>query len=295
MRLAPKDWLEMRPDRSFRLTRRFIPFWNISIRGSVQCSISTKSNIPFRHGENYYSHRQWHSFPIELENISFNDLNILASNDFDKYRIQRLDVSFEDAQIVELDSKKLHVEKATIDAEKGFENAWILMLKPLLENQCLEKAKETFPKFENLKVDSLHLNIESKRERLLYYPIYVLEYDYRSTKNFSCFVDGVTGFISGDRQFSFSKVTLATFIGFYPSIKVALFAFGSMVDLLLAFEIADDFTFSAALPLSLIVAPCVGFYARSYPKSYRNGLSEEQWQRDRSNAKKFTYGISKVN
>ena len=115
----------------------------------IESSISSENSFHFhrrdfflQHKENYYSHRQWHSFPIELNEISFDELNILATKKFDQYQIQRLDVSFENAEIVQLDSKNVLIEEATIDAEKGLDNAWILIVKPLIENLCLEKAKE---------------------------------------------------------------------------------------------------------------------------------------------------------
>lgn len=146
-----------------------------------------------------------------------------------------------------------------------------------------------YPKFEHLRMDSFHFHIHFKEERLLYYPIYVLEYNYRSEKNFMCFFDGLTGCITGDRQYSFAKVTLATLVGFYPIAKFGLFAFGSLANLLFAFEIIEDFTFISSLPVALIVAPCLGAYARSYPASYRRSLSQEQWATDQSKVEKFTY------
>jgi hypothetical protein len=72
-------------------------------------------------------------------------------------------------------------------------------------------------------------------------------------------------------------------------IKIGLFCVGSLTDLLFAFEIASHLSFGVALPIALIVAPCVGFYASSYPKSYKKEISQVQWKQDESKALKFTY------
>jgi hypothetical protein len=72
-------------------------------------------------------------------------------------------------------------------------------------------------------------------------------------------------------------------------IKIGLFSFGSLANLLFAFEIASDLSFTVSLPIALIIAPCVGFYARSYPKSYKQEISQVQWKQDQFKALKFTY------
>ncbi|CAF3490524.1 unnamed protein product [Rotaria sp. Silwood1] len=287
--LAPKQWVHLTRDRSIKIKRRFLPFWNITFQGSLQCSLSTKSNLPFRHEENYYSHRQWHSFPLHIDHVSLNNINIYAAENLDTYHVQRLDVCFDNAQLEYLNEKENIIEKPTIDQEIAFNNAWILIIKPLLENMCLEQAKKIYPKFDEPRIDSLHLKIISKQEHLLYYPIYIINYNYKSYTNYTCLLDGLTGHITGDRQYSIIKVTLATFIGFYPMIKIGLFCIGSFTNFLFAFEIASDLSFTASLPIAMIVAPCVGLYARSYPKLYKQEISQVQWKQDQSKALKFTY------
>jgi hypothetical protein len=135
----------------------------------------------------------------------------------------------------------------------------------------------------------LHLKISSKQQQLLYYPVYIIDYHYKSHLNYTCLFDGVTGHITGDRQYSTVKVTLATFMAFYPMIKIGLFCLGSLTDLLFAFELASNLSVSVSLPIALLVAPCVGFYASSYPKSYKKEISQVQYKQDESKALKFTY------
>jgi hypothetical protein len=51
-------------------------------------------------------------------------------------------VSFDNVQLVELNDTDNSIEKPAIDQETAFNNAWILIIKPLLENMCLEQAKK---------------------------------------------------------------------------------------------------------------------------------------------------------
>jgi len=77
-----------------------------------------------------------------MDDVSLNNINIYAAENFDKYHIQNLDVSFDNVQLVELNDKDNSIEKPAIDQQTAFNNAWILIIKPLLENMCLEQAKK---------------------------------------------------------------------------------------------------------------------------------------------------------
>lgn len=293
MRLAPNQWVHSTRDGSIRLRRCFVPFWNISFQGSIECALSTKSNTPFRHEDNYYSQKRWHTFPLKLDRIGLNNVNIYAAESFDKYHIQKLDVSFDDVELVDLNDEHRSIEQSTVDQTVAFDHAWIMIIKPLLENMCIEEAKKIYPKFEEARIDSFHLTITSKQERLLYYPIYMIGYKYKSDIYFTCLFDGLTGHIAGDRQYSALKVTFAALIGFYPMIKLGLFSFGTLANLLFAFEVASDLSLTASLPIAAIVAPCIGLYARSYPKLYKKELSQAQWTDEKAKISKFTYDIQK--
>jgi hypothetical protein len=69
-------------------------------------------------------------------------VNIYAAENLDKYHVQELDVSFENVQLIDLNDRDNIIEKPTLDQETAFNNAWILIMKPLLENMCLEEAKK---------------------------------------------------------------------------------------------------------------------------------------------------------
>jgi hypothetical protein len=82
---------------------------------------------------------------------------------------------------------------------------------------------------------------------------------------------------------------MATFMVFHPMVKFGIFSFASLANLLFAFEIAADLSLTVTLPIALVIAPCVGFYARSYPKLYKREISQVQWKQDQSKALQFTY------
>ena len=151
---------------------------------------------------------------------------------------------------------------------------------------CFSKI---YPKFDDIQINTIHFDIESKQERLFYYPIYIINYFYKKHDQFICLVDGVTGCIVGDRQYSMVKVTTATFVTFYPLLKIALFSFGSVANFLLGFEIAAEITFLSILPLAFVISPCIGLFASSYSKKYRKSLIKDQWERDQANASKSTH------
>lgn len=65
------------------------------------------------------------------------NVNIYAAESLDRYHVQRLDVSFDDLPLTELSK-----EMVTLDETTAFHHAWILIIKPLLENLCLEEAKK---------------------------------------------------------------------------------------------------------------------------------------------------------
>ena len=124
---------------------------------------------------------------------------------------------------------------------------------------------------------------------MYYYPVYVIKYEYGSDATFTCLVDGVDGAVTGDRQYSFTKVTLATLVGFYPAAWFALLTVGSFVDPSIGIALSSLLTPMTSIPLALIISPIVGFLAQSYPKYYREKISLKEWKNYQSNSKHFTY------
>ena len=149
-----------------------------------------------------------------------------------------------------------------------------------------------YPGYSSIRVDSFHWKIRRKDERLLFYPIYVIEYDYDSHSRFTCLIDGQTGRVKGDRQYSFVKVTLASLVGFYPLSLLSLLGLGSLIDPSLGIFFASFLTFSHSLPLALLVSPLIGLYAKNSPRLYRQRINQQQWNNYQSNSTQFTYDFT---
>jgi len=79
---------------------------------------------------------------LKLDNVSLDNVNIYAAENFDRYHVQNLDVSFDNIELVDLNAKDHFIEQPTIDQETSFNHAWVLIIKPLLEDMCLEHAKK---------------------------------------------------------------------------------------------------------------------------------------------------------
>jgi hypothetical protein len=88
------------------------------------------------------------------------------------------------------------------------------------------------------------------------------------------------------------KVTLATLIAFYPMALTALITLGSFIDPSIGIALASLLSFQNSLPIAFIVSPLVGFYAKNYPKTYRQRINQQQWKNYRSNAHQFTYDFT---
>lgn len=77
---------------------------------------------------------------MKLDDVSLSNVNIYAAENLDRYHVQRLDVSFDSPDLIDLNSHEHRIEPATIDQETAFHHAWVLIMKPLLHNMCLEEG-----------------------------------------------------------------------------------------------------------------------------------------------------------
>jgi hypothetical protein len=151
---------------------------------------------------------------------------------------------------------------------------------------------QIYSQFDRFRVQSFHLAIDNKTECLLYYPVYLITYRYAGQTQFTCLVDGVTGRVTGDRQYSFVKVTLFGLVAFYPAMYTALFAVGSMIDPSMGEAVASSLSFRHSLPLAVVVAPLLGLYATRHPTFYRQRIDKQQWESYRSTCRDFTYDFT---
>jgi hypothetical protein len=98
--------------------------------------------------------------------------------------------------------------------------------------------------------------------------------------------------VTGDRQYSMIKVTLAMLIAFYPMASITIISLGLLIDSSVAIPLAFLFSFKNSLPIAFILSPLVGLYAKNYPKMYRERVNQQQWHNYTSNASQFTYDFT---
>lgn len=77
---------------------------------------------------------------MQLDDVSLSNVNIYAAESLDRYHVQRLDVSFDTPNLIDLDEKQYPIAPATVDQDAAFHHAWVLIMKPLLHNMCLEEG-----------------------------------------------------------------------------------------------------------------------------------------------------------
>ncbi|UJR29533.1 hypothetical protein I4U23_010750 [Adineta vaga] len=291
MRFAPGGWTESTKDKAIHITKRYIPFWNFNLYGSINSQIKLGQTTTVRRGKTSVPSTQWYSTTMKLNKISLIDMNIYACQTLDRYHLNKLNISFENNQIINLNNQEKDIEQWTVDKDTAFQIGWDLNMVPQTKQILTQQAQQVYPYYSNMKIDSFHFDINTKKERLLYYPIYIINYEYGST-DFTCLIDGITGRVEGDRQYSMLKVTLATLIGFYPLALTAIVGVGSMVDPSIGIALASFLSFKTAIPIACIVSPLVGLYAKNYPKLYRQRVNQQQWQNYTSNASQFTYDFT---
>ncbi|CAF0766885.1 unnamed protein product [Rotaria sp. Silwood1] len=289
---APDVWTQSTKDDAITITRRYLPFWNLSLQGSINASVDLAYITVTKQGKNIVPTQRWHSIPMTINNLSLHDINIYAAQTLDRYHLNKLNISFHNQNIVNLNCKENDVEQWTVDRDTTFQIGWDLNIVPQIKHLCVQNSKQLYPQYNTYQVKSFHFDIYSKQERLLYYPIYVVNYQYGSQSNFTCLVDGITGQVIGDRQYSMTKVTLATLIGFYPMVLTALFGLGSFIDPSIGILLASLLSFKVLVPIAFIVSPLAGLCAKYYPKFYRQRINEQQWQNYRSNSSQFTYDFT---
>ncbi|CAF1477172.1 unnamed protein product, partial [Rotaria sordida] len=211
----------------------------------------------------------------------------------DRDHLAQLDVSFDDRKLVSFNKDDKHVEEWTVDRETAFHIGWDLLIVPQLKNICIQHAREIYGDFDDCHIDRFHLEIESKQERLLYYPVFVITYAHGPHSDYRCLVDGCTGRAIGERQYSLIKVTLAALLASYPLSLVGLISLGFIVHPSVGAVLPKLLSTPFFFVVALCFASLVGLYARDIPRLDRLRISQQQWQNYRSTASQFTYDFTR--
>ena len=69
-------------------------------------------------------------------------MNIYAAQTFDRYHLNKLDISFQSHSIKSIDSDQYSVDQWTVDQDTAFHIGWDLQIVPILKDLAIRKAKQ---------------------------------------------------------------------------------------------------------------------------------------------------------
>lgn len=79
---------------------------------------------------------------MEIKDLSLRDINIYAAQTLDRYHINKLNISFHNHNIVNLNSRKNEIEQWTVDLDTTFHIGWDLNIVPQIKKLCVQQAKQ---------------------------------------------------------------------------------------------------------------------------------------------------------
>jgi poly(A) polymerase Pap1 len=77
-----------------------------------------------------------------INNISLNDVNISASQTLDRYHLNKLNISFNNNELVNLNNEEDNIEQWTVDKETALHIGWDLTIVPQIKNLFIQQAKQ---------------------------------------------------------------------------------------------------------------------------------------------------------
>ncbi|CAF1526557.1 unnamed protein product, partial [Didymodactylos carnosus] len=163
-----------------------------------------------------------------------------------------------------------------------------------LKSKCLKHLKLKYPGYNDYRILSFQFHISHKFQQLLYYPFYIIDYIYRS-QDYQCLLNGVNKTIVGNRQYSFSKVTLVTLATTYPFTFTFLTIIGSFFNsnfhiyLSMMYKSTLQYTF----PIILLLSTVLGIFFTYYPRVYRLREKRKKWHMYKTQSFHFKYDFDK--
>lgn len=151
---------------------------------------------------------EWHplSDPISLSNINLSNILVYAAHTYDRQHIVEIDMKVDD-KLQSIDRTSIanddRAEEWTIDRDTAFEIGWNLTIVKKLQSLFLQQLNQQQKK--EYQFTSMRFPIEEETQELIYYPIYIVDYQYRN-RQLQCLINGRTGEVAGLRQFSRLKV-----------------------------------------------------------------------------------------
>jgi poly(A) polymerase Pap1 len=87
-----------------------------------------------------------------MNNISLNDINISATQTLDRYHLNKLNISFNNQQIVNLNNEEKDIEEWTVDQDTAFHIGWDLNIIPQIKHLCIQQGQKVFFKSIYIKI-----------------------------------------------------------------------------------------------------------------------------------------------
>ncbi|CAF1600129.1 unnamed protein product [Rotaria sp. Silwood1] len=272
LRLAPSDWQKT----SVTLTRRYLPCWSFSLKGSASAEAYVKR------GSWLWGGAEWHQLAdhVSLSNIHLSNINVYAAHTYDRQHILEIDMKINDT-LQPIDVLLLNhdiIEEWTIDRDTAFEIGWDLTIVNIIQNLCIKKL--TREKKDEYRITSIHFGTDNEIQELIYFPVYIVDYQYRN-KQLQCLINGRTGKVAGLRQFSRLKVTALILGIVYPAcimsfVSIISFIFYAITRRFIAIPVALLAT-GLTLPFVTLSALVIGRYVRDYSHLYRGKRDIHEW------------------
>ncbi|CAF1137248.1 unnamed protein product [Rotaria magnacalcarata] len=270
--LAPGDW----KTTSVTLTRRYLPCWSFSLKGSAYAEAYVKRGSWLLGGT------EWHALgdPVTLPNVDLSDINVYAAHNYDRQHIVEIDMKIDDT-LQSIDISSLNndiIDEWTIDRDTAFEIGWDLVIVNEIQNLSIKKLTEH--KKDEYRITSIRFRTENEIQKLVYFPVYIVDYQY-GNRQFQCLINGRTGKVAGSRQFSRLKITAIVMGVIYPAcimslISIVTFVIYAFTHRFVAIPIAL-LTIGLTLPVVTMSSLVIGRYARDYSHLYRGKRDIREW------------------
>jgi hypothetical protein len=75
-----------------------------------------------------------------MNNLSLINVNIYAAQTLDRYYLNKLNISFDNQTIVNLNNQEKDIEQWTVDKDTAFQIGWDLNIVPQIKHLCVKQA-----------------------------------------------------------------------------------------------------------------------------------------------------------
>eukprot|EP01080_Neovahlkampfia_damariscottae_P002698 gene2698-3894_t len=207
-----------------KFEKYYIPYWKFETKGPIYYQAKVGEEIfvgSYENGEEIYRKK------VVITNISSNvnlplSDSIYASENFSRYYLDEMTPEFNAESITQIspqERKDSKIDVYTIDKVSAwkilFEKKFKKFLTNYIENDIRKNIKNLKGNI-TIEITRINFDLNDIDATLLYHPMYISEYDYGG-RNFFIYVNGINGFVKGERLYSFTKVANASAIALFTS------------------------------------------------------------------------------